>query len=400
MNSRVMSWDGQRPARGLRSALVRVRWSQIDWFVLGLAGALLGIGMVFLHAMAEMDAAFGRSGPSFGGHLKKVVVAVPVLLAGIVVRPRWLRRNAYAIYGLSFLLLVLVPLIGDVRNNAKRWIELPLGFDLQPSELAKVALVLVLARAFYRNRLEHFSDWFGPVLLALLPMAMVAKQPDLGTALSIVPITLGMAYLAGARGRTILGLILVGGVVLTLAWRFEWIEEYQKRRVDTWVAGFDAQALIADRQGASFHPYLAHVSIGNGGFFGHGLGNGIANQTGHLPERESDSIFAVVAEEGGLFGATWLLGLYFLLVALILRRAGRIRERFSRLVVGGVGLVFASHVFLHCGVMVGLLPLTGLTLPLVSTGGSSLLASFAALGLALGLGTHHERALDSDSFRP
>jgi rod shape determining protein RodA len=239
-----------------------------------------------------------------------------------------------------------------------------------------------------------------PGLLALVPMALVVKQPDLGTALSVAPITLGMAYLAGARGKTIAGLVLSAGLVLGLAWRLDGIQSYQKERVDTWIQGFDTDALIADKKGASFHAYLAHVSIGNGGLRGEGLGRGIANQTGYLPERESDSIFAVIAEEKGFLGATGLLFVYLLLIGLILKRAGNIRERFSRLVVGGVSLVFASHVFLHCGVMTGLLPLTGLTLPLISTGGSALLASFAALGLALGLGSHHEPALDSDSFRP
>ncbi|MEM7305986.1 MAG: FtsW/RodA/SpoVE family cell cycle protein [Planctomycetota bacterium] len=395
-----MSWDGQRPPLGFRAFMVRVRWTQIDWMVMLVALVLLAVGMVFQSAMAEVDAAYLRESPTFASHVKKVVVAVPILLAGLVVRPRWLRRNSYLVYALSIVLLMLVPLIGDVRNNAKRWIELPFGFDLQPSELAKIALVLALARAFYRNRLQTVEDWLGAALLALLPMALVAKQPDLGTALSIAPITLGMAYLAGAKGKTIAGLVLSGALALGFAWHFELIEDYQKRRVDTWLQAFDSEELIADRKGASYHTYLARVAIGNGGWAGQGLGQGIANQTGHLPERGSDSIFAVIAEEGGLLGATWLLGLYLLLVALILRRAGSIRERFSRLVVGGVALVFGSHVFLHCGVMLGLLPLTGLTLPLVSTGGSSLLASFGALGLALGLGTHHEPALDSDSFRP
>lgn len=397
-SDRLMSWDGQRPARGVRAALVRPRWGQIDWSVLLVASGILVIGMAVLAAIAGSDA---ETQPiSFAAHLKKLSVAFPMLVAGILVRPRWLRRNAYVVYGLSVALLMLVPVIGDMRNGARRWIELPMGFDLQPSELAKIALVIALARVFYRNRLKRASDWVGPALLALVPMLLVVKQPDLGTALSIAPITLGMAYLAGARGQTIFGLVAAGALALGCAWQFDWIKSYQRERIDTWVQAFDTDALIADRKGASFHTYLAHVSIGSGSWRGTGLGEGIANQTGWLPERESDSIFAVIAEEKGFVGATGLIFVYLLLIGLILRRAGRIRERFSRLVVGGVGLLFASHVFLHCGVMTGLLPLTGLTLPLISTGGSALLASFAALGLALGFGTHHEPGLDSDSFTP
>ena len=397
--SDLMSWDGQRPASGLRAALVRPRWSQIDWSVLLVASGILAIGMAFLYAISSSDAEVEPI--SFTGHLRKLSVALPALVKGILVRPRWLRRHAYVVYALSVALLLAVPVIGDMRNGARRWIELPwIGFDLQPSELAKIALVIALARAFYRNRLQRMEDWVLPAALALVPMALVVQQPDLGTALSITPITLGMAYLAGARGRTIAGLLLTGGLLLGLAWHFDWIKSYQRERVDTWIQAFDTDALIADRKGASFHAYLAHVTIGSGGWRGAGLGQGIANETGWLPERESDSIFAVIAEEKGFLGACGLLFVYLVLIGLILRRAGRIRERFSRLVVGGVALLLASHVFMHCGVMTGLLPLTGLTLPLISTGGSALLASLTALGLALGFGTHHEPALDSDSFTP
>ena len=398
MTGTVMSWDGQRPMRGLRAAILRPHWGQVDWPVFFVALLLLMIGIMFQGAMAAVDDPEVATAP-ISSHLKKVAVALPVLFAGLLVRPRWLHRHAYVVYGVSLFLLLLVPLVGEVRNNARRWIELPLGFDLQPSELVKVALVVALASALYRNRLERARDWILPGVLALVPMGLVAKQPDLGTALSIAPITLGMAYLAGARARAILGLLLLGGLAFALAWELDLIEDYQKERVDTWLETFEADALIADKQGASYQIYQARISIGHGGVLGRGLGHGIANQTGHLPERESDSVFAVVAEEAGLLGATGVLGAYLALIGLILRRAGRVRERFSRLVVGGLALVFTSHVCLHCGVMLGLLPLTGLTLPFLSTGGSALLTACAAVGLALGLGTHHERGLDSDSFR-
>jgi rod shape determining protein RodA len=395
--SELMSWDGQRPMRGLRAAVLRPRWARVDWPTFFVALVLMVVGMVFQAAMGSVE--LDNPAAPFSAHLKKVAVAFPMIFLGILIRPRWLRRNAFLVYAASLVLLLLVPLIGDVRNNARRWIELPFGFDLQPSELVKVALVVALAAALYRNHLQRARDWIAPLGLALLPMALVIQQPDLGTALSIVPITLGMAYLAGARARVIVGLLLTGALVLGLAWRFSWIEDYQKERVDTWIEAFDAESLIAGKQGPSYHVYHARVAIGNGGWRGRGLGQGIANQTGHLPERESDSAFAVVAEEAGLLGSAALLVVYMALIGLILRRAGQVRERFSRLVVGGLALVYTSHVCMHCGVMLGLLPLTGLTLPFVSTGGSALLTACLALGLALGLGTHHEPSLDSDSFR-
>jgi len=141
------------------------------------------------------------------------------------------------------------------------------------------------------------------------------------------------------------------------------------------------------------------VPIGNGGLRGEGLGQGIANRAGHLPEKESDSIWAVIAEELGLIGSGAVLFAYSLFAMLILRAAGELRDRFSRLVVGGVGLYFAAHCFIHVGVNIGFLPMTGLTLPFVSTGGSSILASFGALGLALGLTARRAIALDADAFR-
>jgi rod shape determining protein RodA len=213
------------------------------------------------------------------------------------------------------------------------------------------------------------------------------------------PSAVGMFSLAGAPARRILG--LVGGVAaaLALAYQLELIRDYQLQRVDTWLQAMTPASLIEDRNGAAFHTYHARVAIGNGGWFGRGLGQGVANQAGHLPERDCDSIFAVIAEESGFLGTAGLLALYACLIALLLYGAGSIRERFSRLVVGGVGLYFAAHFFVNVGVNLGLLPMTGLTLPLLSTGGSSMLVTFAALGLALGLAAQREATLDEDAFR-
>jgi rod shape determining protein RodA len=176
------------------------------------------------------------------------------------------------------------------------------------------------------------------------------------------------------------------------------VHSYQAQRVDTWLHGFQAQDLIDSKNRAAFHSYHARVAIGNGGLFGQGLGDGVANQTGYLPERECDSIFAVVAEEAGWLGTAVILLLYVLMIALIMGSASGIRDRFSRLAVGGIALYFAAHFFINVGVNLGLVPMTGLTLPLFSTGGSSLLVTFVALGLALGLASHHEPSLDKDSF--
>ncbi|MFT5287913.1 MAG: rod shape determining protein RodA [Planctomycetota bacterium] len=390
----------ERAGQGLSNAFDGfIHWQRVEWPILLVAAMLLGTGMVFIQAMAQSDELFLRHDISWEGHLKKVAVSLPVLVIAFFIKPRFLRRNAWLIYVLCLVLLILVPFIGSVHNNARRWIQLPFGFDIQPSELAKLGLIILLGSMLYRRRLRDFDEWFAPTLLVLIPTAMVAAQPDLGTALTIIPITLGMYFLAGASSRILITLCLVMAVSGYSIWKLELVQDYQLKRIDTWVETYEPEGLIAAKKRGAFHAYQGRVAIGNGDAYGRGLGMGIANQAGHLPERESDSIFSVIAEESGWIGATALLAIYALFVCLILASAGAIRERFARLVVGGIGLYFAAHFFIHVAVNLGLMPMTGLTLPLISTGGSSMLASFAAVGLVLGLGARHEPSLDEDAFR-
>lgn len=376
-----------------------VQWLHVDWHVLALALSLLALGLVFVAAMEGADRELGRDDVNFAGQVQKVVLTLPALALGLLLRPRWLRRHAWWVYGSTLALLVLVPLLGESRNNARRWIPLPGGFDLQPSELAKLGLIVALARVLYTCRLERWGDWGRPALVTLVPMALVALQPDLGTALTFVPVSIGMFYAAGAPGKRIAGLVLASAAVFGLSYRFELIHDYQLRRVQTWLDSMRPEELIADRNGTAFHTYHARVAIGNGGWFGRGLGHGVSNEAAILPERDCDSIFAVIAEEAGFVGTTGLLLLYALFIALVLWSASGVRERFSRLLVTGVGLYFAAHFFINIGVNLGLIPMTGLTLPLFSTGGSSMFACFAALGLALGQSAQREAALDADAFR-
>jgi rod shape determining protein RodA len=382
-------------------SLRAVRWFELDWHILVIALLLLGLGMAFIHAMSQADESYQRERDVvvFSSHVKKVLVCLPAMIAALAVRPRWLRRSAYAIYGVCIFLLLLVAVIGISKNGAKRWLPSPIDFELQPSELAKIGVILALARVLYRNRLKHLRDWGPPLLIALVPMGLVAKQPDLGTALTLVPITLGMLYVAGARASVLLRFILGAALLGVLLWEFQvGVKNYQVQRVDTWLQSFHAQDLIDTKNTAAFHSYQARVSIGHGGALGTGLGDGVANQAGYLPMRQCDSVFAVVAEETGWLGTAAILLLYVVMIALIMGSAGGIRDRFSRLAVGGIALYFAAHFFINVSVNLGLVPMTGLTLPLFSTGGSSMLVTFVALGLALGLASHHEPSLDKDSF--
>ncbi|QDV06497.1 Peptidoglycan glycosyltransferase MrdB [Planctomycetes bacterium Poly30] len=379
-----------------------IRWMEFAWPALLLAAGLLFIGLVFIDAMSLSQSNLGGSGAAgridFENHKQKVLVAIPVFFAGLFLRPMWLRRFTPLIYLACIALLVLVQLIGDERNNAKRWIQLP-RFDLQPSELAKVGTILMLAKVLQSSRLDTLGEWLKPLLVALLPMVLVAIQPDLGTALTIVPVTLGLIYLAGGSGVVISAMLGATALSGFLAFQSGLLQGYQMERVETWIESFDTDDLIAARNGTAFHTFYARTFTGNGGAFGRGLGEGVANETGLLPERDCDSIIAVIAEEWGFYRTAALILAYGLMVVFLMISASGLRDRYARLVVGGVAIYFAAHLFINVSVNVGLLPMTGLTLPLLSTGGSSLLATFLALGLALGLGSHHERDLGSDAFR-
>jgi len=374
------------------------RWRDFDWHILAIAAVIFGTGLVFIQAISGAEHVPGRQVVKFVGHMEKVAVAVPCFLLALFLRPRWLRRNAWLLYGLCLALVVLVPIIGVERNNAKRWIELPF-FDLQPSELVKLGVILILARVLQSNRLKRPSDWVLPTALMALPVLFILRQPDLGTAMTLAPITLGMFYLAGARGRTIAKLVLASTLLGACAFQLKWIEGYQGERIETWLSSFEADELIENKHGAAFHAYHARTAIGNGEVWGQGLGEGVASRIRILPELDSDSVIAVIFEEAGFVGCGALLIAYALFIGLIFVSASEMRDRFARLVVGGVGLYFAAHLFIHCGVNLGLLPMTGLPLPLISTGGTSLLMSLTAIGLALGLSSHYERTLDEDSFK-
>lgn len=399
--------ESSSPRRGLPFAMPRspfslkgLRWFELDWHVLGLATLLLVLGVTFVSAMAAADELVERNSVSIEDHLTKLVFTLPAFAVGLALRPRWMRRHAWLIYTVFTGILLLLPVIGIVRNGSRRWIHLPGLFDLQPSELTKIALVLVLARVLYRNRLERLRDWGPPLLAALFPMALVAKQPDLGTAMSFVPIALGMLYLAGAKGKVIVRFLIGAALVGMLAWQFQvGVKGYQVQRLETWSNSFAAEDLIADRNGPAFHSYHARVAIGNGGMFGTGIGDGIANRTGILPERDCDSVFAVVAEELGWVMTSGVMLLYVMMIALLLGSASGIRDRFSRLAAGGIAMYFAAHFVINVSVNLGLLPMTGITLPFFSTGGSSLMTTFLALGIAVGLSAHSEPALDKDAFQ-
>jgi rod shape determining protein RodA len=362
-----------------------------DRGILALAGGIAVFGLVFV-ASATGHGATG----SLGGQALRLAVALLFGLGCLLAPSRFLKRHSYLLYGLALLGLVGVLLAGRATNNARRWVDLPGGFKLQPSEFAKLGLLLALAKyASARRRLETIEGLVLPCALAVLPAVLVAAEPDLGTAIVFVPLLFGILYAGGARRGHLAALLALGLVALPAGSLLAMLS-YQRERVVTW---WEQDRLTADqKRGAGYHLFHSKVAVGAGGIAGQGIGAGTENRLDLLPERANDFVFAVVAEETGFLGGTLLVGLYGGLVLLLFGAASRLREPFDRLLVTGVACLFGTHLFVNVGVAIGTVPTTGLTLPFVSFGGSSTIAAAGALGLALNALARRELEFSEDAF--
>jgi rod shape determining protein RodA len=310
-----------------------------------------------------------------------VVLALAVLLVDY----RILRQGAWVLYGAVIVLLVLVLWKGRVIMGARRWISLgPVGF--QPSEVAKIAVILVLARWFSSERESDprkgprgLAGLAIPGLLVLVPALLVQKQPDLGTALIIVAVGATMILFAGVRWKTLV--VLGTAVVLAGAAAWPHLKPYQRKRVETFL---DPEG---DVLGAGYHATQSMIAVGSGQGFGKGWGQGTQTLLSFLPEQHTDFIFSVWAEEHGFAGTLLLLALYFALVGSGITIAMNARDRFGQFVaVGATSLVF-WHAFVNMGMVTGVLPVVGVTLPLMSYGGTSVLIVFLAMAMLANVGT-------------
>jgi rod shape determining protein RodA len=309
---------------------------------------------------------------------------VLVALAAVLVDYKLFMRLSYVLYGAVILLLIAVLLEGRLVMGARRWLTVgPLNF--QPSELAKIAVMLALARYFHDDAgKERRREGYGmkgialPAALTLLPAALVLREPDLGTALVVVAVGFTMIVFAGVRWKT---LALVAGVGLAsafLAWPH--LKPYQRRRVETFLNP------AGDALGAGYHANQSMIAVGSGQGLGKGWGQGTQTLLSFLPEQHTDFIFSVWAEEHGFVGCVLLLLLYYALVASALTIAGNARDHFGRMVAVGATAMLFWHAFVNMGMVTGLLPVVGVTLPLMSYGGSSVTAVYCAVGLLANIG--------------
>ncbi len=362
------------PQLTLRQKLWQIHWL----FVLMLiATAVVGFAMLYSAGEGSVDPWAKRHAFRFG-------LGIMVMIAVAVIDTRIWLRYAYAIYFVVLVLLLVVEIGGATGMGARRWINAGF-FNLQPSELMKIAMVLALARYFHGCSLEDIRrpvSLITPILIVAAPVALVFRQPDLGTGLILLITAAGLFFMAGVR---IWKFALVGVTALVsapIAWQF--LHEYQQKRIMTFL---DPES---DPLGAGYHIIQSKIAFGSGGLSGRGFLQGTQGHLNFLPEMQTDFIFTMFAEEFGLIGGLALLGLYVLLLVYGIGISLRSRSHFGCLLGMGVTGTFFLYVFINMAMVMGLIPVVGVPLPMSSYGGTAMLTRLFGFGLLMGVWVHRD----------
>lgn len=347
----------------------------VDPLLCYMLGAVIAFGLVVLYSAVD------GNGPVFRAQLLRLGLGALAMAVAAQFAPLFYLRWAPWLYCAVLLLLVAVFVAGVQVKGAVRWLEFPGVVRFQPSELAKLALPLMIAWYFHDRPLPpSLKDVAVTLTLIVLPAGCILMQPDLGTAILALAAGFGVIVLAGVYWRWI-GLALVGGAALVPAMWYG-LKEYQRQRIITL---FDPES---DPLGAGWSIIQSNTAIGSGGFFGKGLGLGTQSQLEFLPESHTDFVIAVVGEELGFLGVVSLLVLYMAIVGRVLFIAAQSHHTFSRLLAGALGLVFFVSVFVNMAMVAGLLPVVGVPLPLVSFGGTSIITLLAGFGIVMSIHSH------------
>jgi len=331
-------------------------------------------------ALFVLYSASGQSLERMGSQAINIVAALAVLWFFANVPPHHLQRIAVPLYILGMLLLVGVFLFGDVSKGARRWLNLGV-MRIQPSELMKIAAPMMLAWYFAKREAAlRFSDYIVGAAMLALPVGLIVKQPDLGTALLIGASGFYVLFLAGLSWRLLLGLGVTLGALVPLVWPL--LHDYQRRRIEILLDPYQ------DPLGAGYHTIQATIALGSGGIAGKGWLHGTQAQLDFLPERHTDFIFAVFGEEFGLLGNLLLLLLFTVIIARGLVIAADAQSMFTRLLAGSITLTFFTYAFVNMGMVSGILPVVGVPLPLISYGGTSLVTLMIGFGILMSIQTH------------
>jgi rod shape determining protein RodA len=351
----------------------------VDWALLTAILLLVGIGvaMIYSTTYVTLPTGEGHAGSQVRTQVYALAIGLAALIVCMVIDYRILAEHSLFLYlGLAALLL-FVLFKGSTQFGAQRWIDLG-PFNLQPSEFARLVVALMLGMYFGESRrgARHSSDLMIGGLFMLVPLLLIAKQPDLGTAVTLVPVFLGVTFLAGLRMRLLAVIALTGLLIAPIAWKFA-LEPYQRSRIQTFMDPSQ------DPRGAGYQTIQARITVGSGGLTGKGFREGTQGQYKFLPVAHNDFIFSVLAEEQGFLGVLVALGLYLFVILRSLEAARLAKDRLGAYLVGGIIAGFSFQVIYNVAMSAGLAPVKGITLPLMSYGGSSLIATMAAFGLVL-----------------
>ena len=352
---------------------------QINWGLIALVIMVASIGFAMLYSAAN-----GSIDPWASRQMLRFGISLVLMIVVALVDIRFWFRAAYAIFFGCMALLVAVEFMGTVGMGAQRWIDLGV-MQLQPSELTKVALFLVLARYFHglaQEEVARPTRLLLPLLLVVAPTALVLRQPDLGTAVMLVMVGGALFLCAGVRLWKF-GVVFACGLgAIPVAWQF--LHDYQRQRVLTFLTP------ETDPLGAGYHILQSKIALGSGGLWGKGLLAGTQSHLNFLPEKQTDFIFTMLAEEFGMVGGLFLLSLYALILVYGFAIGLRSRNQFGRLLAIGVSTNLFLYVFINIAMVMGLIPVVGVPLPLISYGGTAMLAVMLSLGLLISVYVHRD----------
>ncbi|WP_019959689.1 rod shape-determining protein RodA [Woodsholea maritima] len=368
-----MAVFNQSVPRSLRSKLFEVNWAFV---LLVLLIGSIGVGMLY-------SVAGGDWSPWAIRHGSRFMVGVVMMLVIALFPPRFWMGIAYPSYLGALVLLVGVELFGLTIMGAQRWIDIG-PIRMQPSEIMKVALVLALARYYHDLPAEKVSSLGGllaPAAMITLPMLLILKQPDLGTALLLGATGAAIVFMSGLSWRIIWGVLVLGSIAAPIFLKYG-LKDYQRARIFTFLNPEN------DPLGAGYHILQSKIALGSGGLTGKGYMQGTQAQLRFLPEMQTDFIFTMLGEEFGLVGGICVLALYALLLANCLSIAASCKSTFLRLMVMGITTTFALYIFINVAMVSGMAPVVGVPLPMISYGGTVMLTILAGLGLIMGAHIH------------
>lgn len=356
--------------------------AKLPWVILAITVMLGGVGVLALYSAAE-----GSWQPWAWRHFIRMCIGI-ILMALVAMVPIWTYRKISWLGWLGAVGILFVLEFIGTGSGVQRWVSVG-GFNLQPSEPAKLAVVLVLAAYFHGmnpERILMLRSYLPALILALVPFVQVLMQPDLGTSVMLLGSAAAVIFVAGMPGWIIAGLIVVVALAMPVLW--SQLYDYQRDRL---MVFFNPGA---DQLGAGYQITQSKIALGSGGVMGKGYLQGSQSRLNYLPEKQTDFVFTMIGEEFGFLGCLFIIGLYITLIALILQTGLRLKYHFSRLMIAGIATMLFLFMFINIGMVTGILPVVGAPLPLISYGGTAMMTVFIALGLIISAIIHDQEGMD------